>query len=446
MAPHARVAAYKVCWEAGCCFGSDILAAMDRTVRDGVDILSIGPTRASLDNVAPWILTVGPGTLDRDFPAYVLLENSSRLTGVSLYSGPGQGNKPAGLVYGKGVSDSSKLCVPSSLDPKLERGKVVVCDRGGNSRVEKGIVVRDAIGAGMILANTDANGEELVVDSHVLPAAAVGRKAGDVIRDYVRSSSHPVVELRFAWSEAAGPTGLEKDTRKIRFNIMSGTSMSCPHISRVAALLKAAYSDRSPSTIKSALMTTAYTADNTGSPVRDAVGGMYSTPWAHGSGHVDPQKALNPGLVYDISSEDFISFLCSLGYSINQVKAVTKLPNITCSRKLSDPGELNYLSFSVLLGSKRVMRYTRELTKVGPASSTYEVKVRGPEDVQVIVKPTKLVFTSVGEKKYTATFASKKEPNLIARSDFGSIVWKRNENQVRSPIAYTWTRIGRVIG
>ncbi|KAF1870755.1 hypothetical protein Lal_00025623 [Lupinus albus] len=40
-----------------------------------------------------------------------------------------------------------------------------------------------------------------------------------------------------------------------------------------------------------------------------------STPWAHGAGHVDPQKALSPGLVYDASADDYITFLCSLNYT-----------------------------------------------------------------------------------------------------------------------------------
>ncbi|KAJ6362343.1 hypothetical protein OIU78_002700 [Salix suchowensis] len=303
----------------------------------------------------------------------------TRFAGVSLYSGAGMGGKPVGLAYNKGGNSTSNLCMPGSLEPKLVRGKVVICDRGINPRVEKGAVVRDAGGVGMILANTAESGEELVADSHLLPAVAVGRKIGDVIREYVKSDPNPTAVLSFegtvlnvrpspvvaafssrgpnlvtreilkpdligpgvnilaAWSETIGPTGLETDTRKIEFNIMSGTSMSCPHISGVAALLKAAHPTWSPSAMKSALMTTAYVIDNTNSSLQDAAGSAPSSPWAHGSGHVDLHKALSPGLVYDISTDEYIAFLCSLDYTIEHVQAIVKRPNITCSRKLSNP-------------------------------------------------------------------------------------------------------------
>ncbi|KAK4756637.1 hypothetical protein SAY87_006764 [Trapa incisa] len=517
MATHARVASYKVCWSTGC-FGSDILAAMDQAIADKVDVLSMslgsgsaqyhrdmiavgafaamergilvscsagnsGPSRASVANVAPWIMTVGAGTLDRDFPAYVALGDESQFTGVSLYSGPGMGSKLVGLVYSTGATGRGNLCLPRSLDASLVRGKVVLCDRGINGRVEKGAVVRDAGGIGMILANLAANGEEVVADSHLLPTVAVGWKMGDAIRKYATSLPNPTAMLSFGgtvlnirpspvvaafssrgpnmvtpqilkpdvigpgvnilagWSEALGPTGLEKDARKTQFNIMSGTSMSCPHISGVAALLKADHPSWSPSAIKSALMTTAYTLDNTQSPLRDAADGTFSTPWAHGSGHVDPQRALFPGLVYDISSDDYIAFLCSLDYTLEHIKAIAKRPDVNCSRRLSDPGDLNYPSFSILFRDNKVVKYTREVTNVGPAVSTYELAVTGPPMVEVTVKPKKLVFTKAGEKlRYRVTFASK-GTNRRNRSDFGSIVWSDGQNQVRSPIAYAWTQL-----
>ncbi|KAI3447220.1 hypothetical protein Pfo_003885 [Paulownia fortunei] len=298
MATHARLATYRVCWKSGC-LGSDILAAMERAILDGVDVLSMslgggsapyfrdtiavgafaamekgilvscsagnsGPAKESLANVAPWIMTVGAGTIDRDFPSFATLGNGKKYTGVSLYSGKGMGTRLVKLVYNKGGNSSSNLCLAGSLEPAIVRGKVVVCDRGISPRVEKGAVVRDAGGVGMILANTAESGEELVADSHLLPAVAVGRKVGDIIRQYVKTAKNPTAVLSFggtvvnvkpspvvaafssrgpnmvtpqilkpdvigpgvnilaAWSQAVGPTGLDKDTRKTQFNIMSG--------------------------------------------------------------------------------------------------------------------------------------------------------------------------------------------------------------------------------
>uniref|UniRef100_R7WAQ1 Uncharacterized protein n=1 Tax=Aegilops tauschii TaxID=37682 RepID=R7WAQ1_AEGTA len=273
------------------------------------------------------------------------------------------------------------------------RGKIVLCDRGMNARVEKGAVVKAAGGAGMVLANTAASGEELVADSHLLPAVAVGKSTGDKIRDYAQRGGRPMAMLSFGgtalgirpspvvaafssrgpntvvpdilkpdmigpgvnilagWSGVKGPTGLAKDGRRTPFNIISGTSMSCPHISGLAALLKAAHPNWSPAAIKSALMTTTYTMDNTNSSLRDAAGSSPATPFGFGAGHVDPQKALSPGLVYDISTNDYVAFLCSLDYSATHIRVITKMSNVSCPPR-SRPGDLNYPSFSVVFRKK----------------------------------------------------------------------------------------------
>lgn len=220
--------------------------------------------------------------------------------------------------------------------------------------------------------------------------------------------------------------------------------MSCPHISGVAALLKAAHLDWSPSAIKSALMTTAYTRDNTESPLRDATGEALSTPWAYGSGHVNPQKALSPGLVYDTDTNDYIAFLCSLNYTLDHVKLIVKRPNVNCSNSLSDPGELNYPSFSVVFGNNSgVVQYKRTLTNVGETESVYDVAVSGPSTVGIMVSPTKLVFQQVGERQtYTVNFVSNKDTfDDLVTSEFGSITWSNKRHQVRSPIAFTWTNL-----
>ncbi|KAJ6947112.1 hypothetical protein NC651_001722 [Populus alba x Populus x berolinensis] len=109
------------------------------------------------------------------------------------------GRKMYPVVYagssGGGDEYSSSLCLDGSLDPKLVEGKIVLCDRGINSRAAKGEVVKKAGGVGMILANGAFDGEGLVADCHVLPATAVGASGGDEIRRYM--SSPPTATIVF---------------------------------------------------------------------------------------------------------------------------------------------------------------------------------------------------------------------------------------------------------
>ena len=59
-----------------------------------------GPIPGSLSNVAPWITTVGAGTLDRDFPASITLGNNQKYSRVTLYSGTQLSDSMVPLVYG----------------------------------------------------------------------------------------------------------------------------------------------------------------------------------------------------------------------------------------------------------------------------------------------------------------------------------------------------------
>ena len=66
----------------------------------------------------------------------------------------------------------------------------------------------------------------------------------------------PGLNILAAWSEADSPTKLGVDDRRVQWNIYSGTSMSCPHVSAAAALLKAIHPTWSSAAIRSALITT----------------------------------------------------------------------------------------------------------------------------------------------------------------------------------------------
>ncbi|MCH85496.1 subtilisin-like protease-like, partial [Trifolium medium] len=66
----------------------------------------------------------------------------------------------------------------------------------------------------------------------------------------------PGVNIIAAYSGGISPSEMDFDKRRIPFITMSGTSMSCPHVTGIVGLLKTLHSDWSPSAIKSAIMTT----------------------------------------------------------------------------------------------------------------------------------------------------------------------------------------------
>uniref|UniRef100_A0A5B6YMD2 Putative subtilisin-like protease n=1 Tax=Davidia involucrata TaxID=16924 RepID=A0A5B6YMD2_DAVIN len=515
MAIRARIAVYKICWPFGC-YDSDILAAMDKAISDGVHVISLsvgatgfapqydhdsiaigafgaaqhgvivscsagnsGPDPYTAVNIAPWILTVGASTIDREFPADVVLGDGRIYGGVSLYSGDPLGDSKLPLVYA--ADCGNRYCYSGKLDSSKVTGKIVVCDRGGNARVAKGSAVKLAGGIGMIMANTAESGEELIADSHLIPATMVGQAAADKIREYVRSDPSPTATIAFkgtvigtspsaprvaafssrgpnhltaeilkpdviapgvnilaGWTGFTSPTDLDIDPRRVEFNIISGTSMSCPHVSGLAALLRRAYQNWTPAAIKSALMTTAYNLDNAGGNITDLATGEESTPFIHGAGHVDPNRALDPGLVYDVVAGDYVAFLCAIGYD-------TKRISVDCdAQSLASPGDLNYPSFSVVFDAKtNVVKYRRVVKNVGSSvDAVYEAKVSAPPSVEIGVSPSKLVFSAENQTlSYEITFTSVAAASGdlgVAPKGFGSIEWTDGTHCVRSPIAIMW--------
>lgn len=112
---------------------------------------------------------------------------------------------------------------------------------------------------------------------------------------------------------SAWPLPLNKTDPNPPFFINTGTSVSCPYLSGVAALLKNLHPDWSPAAIESAIMTTANVLNFGGNPILDYVS-VLANLFATGSGHVNPLNANDPGLVYDIKPEDYIPYLCGLNY------------------------------------------------------------------------------------------------------------------------------------
>lgn len=455
-----------------------------------------GPGDGTVTNLAPWVLTVAASTIDRDFPAHVTLGNGKVYTGFSLYSNgsvpdiePLAEGEMLTLVHGsqvsKGNSSSGALCLDGSLDPAKVSGKIVVCVRGQNGRTAKGGVVKTAGGRGMVLVNPPANGNELIADAHILPALHLGAKDGAEVEAYAKTGNGtatldfegtrlgvaaplmaafssrgpnvvvpqllkpditgPGVSILAAWTGGAGPTGLDIDTRRVDFNVISGTSMSCPHLSGIAAFIMARQPGWSPAAVRSAIMTTAYTTTKgTQSPLLDSSTSQPSSPFGYGNGHVDPIAALNPGLVYDIAPDDYLKFLCAVNTTSAFIAGITR-GDFTCdSNQTYSAYDLNYPSFSVLYDTSAgngtfSTKLKRTVTNVGDAG-TYKVDVslNDPSLVKISVEPETLVFGAVGEQKsYEVTVTMSAPPSADATS-WGRLVWTDGVHVVGSALSFVW--------
>ncbi|KAG9145090.1 hypothetical protein Leryth_008897 [Lithospermum erythrorhizon] len=432
-----------------------------------------GPSNGTLSNEAPWVITVGASTMDRNFRTTVVLGNAEEFDGQSVFQPKDFPSTLAPLIYPGSTNDGSMYCGNGSLNGFDVKGKVVMCYIGGDvARIEKGRTVKDAGGIAMIILNTDVQGYSVVADTHVLPVAHVSYEASEKIMAYLTSTTNPMATISFKGTIigvkdaptvthfssrgpslespgilkpdiigpglsilAAWPVSLENSTNtKSTFNVISGTSMSCPHLSGIAALLKKSHPNWSPAAIKSAIMTTADTLNLNNKPIMDERM-RPADLFTLGAGHMNPSKANDPGLVYDIQPKDYIPYLCGLGYTDNQVGMIVQ-QTVTCSQITSiEQAQLNYPSFAINLSSGN-KTYTRTVTNVGPAQSTYSLSIYTVPELGIEVNPTSLAFTSINQQiTYQITFKYSNIP-VISPHVEGAIEWSDGKGHVvRSPIS-----------
>ncbi|KAH6831658.1 hypothetical protein C2S53_020842 [Perilla frutescens var. hirtella] len=515
-APRAHVAMYKALWDEGARL-SDITAAIDQAIEDGVDVISIslgidglslyadpiavaafaamekgifvstsagneGPFLETLHNGTPWVLNVAAGTIDREFQGSVTLGNGVSTTGLSLYLGNSSSTQLP-LVFVESCNDGRSLNAVGG-------GNIAVCLDTNNTLSEQVYYANNANVSSALFITNNTDLSSFIQSS--FPAIFIKLEQGLNILDYIKKDSNPKGSLQFqetiigskpapklasyssrgpsqscplvlkpdimapgdlilaSWPPNSAVAQVSSGKLYSSFNVISGTSMSCPHAAGVGALLKGAHPDWSPAAIRSAMMTTAYVLDNEKNPIKDI--GFHdqpATPLDMGAGHIDPNKALDPGLIYDAGRQDYIDLLCGLNFTEKQIQTIVRSTFYNCSNPSLD---LNYPSFIAFFKDSdsrgEVREFRRTVTNVGDGSAVYTAKLTAASGLNVVVSPDTLEFSRKYEKN--SYLLRVENPKLTEKDSnvYGSLSWieSNGDRVVRSPIVVTNTAADRIQG
>ncbi|CAL5356893.1 unnamed protein product [Camellia sinensis] len=447
--------------------------AMEKGVVVSTSAGNSGPFMGRLHNGIPWVLTVAAGSIDRWFAGRLRLGNGLTITGWSMFPTSALvENLP--LIYNNTLAP----CNSSELLSKAPNG-IIICDNTIPFDVQIREISSSNTLAAAIFITDDPKPFEFT--NFPYPGAIISTKDGlDVIKYAKKRGDSATASISFQETDlgtarapvvstytSRGPSRsypgvLKPDVMApgtlvlaswipgsptsiigsniflySEFNMVSGTSMACPHVSGIAALLKGAHPEWSPAAIRSAIMTTANPYDNTLNQIVDSGFGFdIATPLSMGAGQIDPNRALDPGLVYDATPQDYVNLICSMNFTTNQMLTITRSNGYNCSNPSSD---LNYPSFIALYSNKTgglVQKFERTVTNVGGGAAKYKAKVTAPEGSVVTVSPETMVFEGTNEKqRYSLTISYVSDKNRTVT--FGSIIWVEDNGKhtVRSPIA-----------
>ncbi|XP_039120128.1 subtilisin-like protease SBT3 [Dioscorea cayenensis subsp. rotundata] len=446
-------------------------AAMEKGILVSASAGNEGPDLSTLHNGIPWVMTVAAGTIDRQLAGTLILGNGQTIIGATQYP-ENAFLVDMTLVYNETILE----CNSPSLLSATAGGQVVICKDNGTARLQEREILQSTVAGAIFITN------RTISFSFQSPLIAITPEEGVTLLNYaVNNPSTATITMKFkqtflgnvraprvasfssrgpsrnvpnvlkpdimapgvdviaAWPSNSPAAFIGNAPLVSDFSILSGTSMSCPHASGVAALLKGARPGWSPAAIRSAMMTTASALDNTMDYIQDMGNNLYpASPLAMGAGQVDPNKALDPGLIYDATPQDYVSLLCASNFTLNKIRLITAGSSkpYDCSKPSTD---LNYPSFITNFNSSSTTYYqtfVRTVTNVGDGGATYKVNVLRPVWLSVVVEPDVLVFKDKYEKLSYKVYMKASLPIKISRPyGFGHLVWVdvSGKYKVRSP-------------
>ncbi|WCJ34299.1 Subtilisin-like serine-protease S [Euphorbia peplus] len=426
-----------------------------------------------IGHTAPWVFTVAATSTDRDLSSDVILGNGVVLKGHGHNTYDFRDKQ---VVWANGALREASDCSMRSLDRNHVKGKIVVC-KYDNMETRAIRDVLSANGIGIIFADFIEGGRMAFYEP--LPYSMICPSDYQILRNYINSNKrratasilstkikiHSKPAPQMAYFSSRGPSSISPDIIKPDIaapgmsilaafpsslpnpfvmnpvpitngdrkyhTYMSGTSMACPHVTGIAAVLKGIHANWPPSWIKSALMTTATWNDNTNQTIRS--GQSHANPFDMGSGLVVPGRVFSPGLVYDMTLDDVNNFVCNqakiYNYDLDYVRHLFGIQG--CYNNIP-PFNLNYPSIALykFRGNVKVTRRLTLATLEGPL--VYKPVIDMPESVRVEVSPDVLDFTRDQVWEYCVTFE-----NVNANSNvYGSITWTDGHgHDVKTPIA-----------
>jgi hypothetical protein len=504
MAPRARVIAYKGLGNLGG-FSSDLAAAIDQAVADGVDVINYsigsgsyavgaddvaflfaadagvyvatsngnsGPNPATTGSPAsvPWLTSVGASTQSRFFQGSASSSDGWQFFGASITAGTDE------LPLVDAAYAGDELCAPGSLDPAAVAGKIVLCKRGIYDRVAKGYAVYLAGGAGMILYNAN-DSDSLNTDTHWVPAVHINFTDGSAIKDYIATAGASAVAqinpgdkvmVDAPWMasfSSRGPNRLSGDIIKPDITapgvqILAGWS-PFPDLGEVPGEYYAAIAGTSMSSphiagifalIKQAhpdwspAMAKSALMTTAYQDVLKEDGVTLADPFDMGAGHVNPGNPVHKGSAFQPGLVYDAGLLEYAAFTCGADLGIFTPGSCAFLESIgvpSDPSDLNLSSIGIqdLTGSQTVQR---TVTSVAQENGwrEYTVSVDAPAGFNVTVSPSTLRLKSGQSATYYVTVSNVSAP--VGEWRHGSLTWTDNTGNysVRSPLSVSAALFG----